>query len=305
MTLVSVIVPMWNDASYIIECLNSIDTTDDMIGEVIVIDNASTDNSVSLVTLANIPKVKIVRNSANVGAARARHQAIALSSYPLITFLDSDDILGPNAVRDAASDLVNRQLDISIYTMLRLDSSGKTHFYIPPLTEVISGNEAFGRTIGGWAIHPMGVFKREVYDTATNDFDFHGHSDDEVITRYIFLSAAQVGGNQGVYLYRDRTREYTAQQILGQALTNMRTLRLAIQHGVAVNKLRIARNNIILNLLAIVKRGIPFAKDKPVILDIAKSVVALDIPWHILDMPYRVAIYLLRPFLSLRHGRHR
>ena len=151
----------------------------------------------------------------------------------------------------------------------------------------------------------MGVFKREVYDTATNDFDFHGHSDDEVITRYIFLSAAKVGGNRGVYIYRDKIREYTAQQILGQALTNMRTLRLAIHHGVAVNKLRIARNNIILNLLAIVKRGIPSGKDKLVMLDIAKSAVSLDIPWIIRDMPYRVAIYLLRPFLSLRHGRHR
>ena len=305
MTLVSVIVPMWNDSSYIIECLKSIDANDDIIGEVIVIDNASTDNSVSLVNFANIPKVKIIRNSSNVGAAKARHQAIALSSYPLITFLDSDDILGPKAVRDAADDLVNRQLDMSIYTMLRLDMDGDTHFYLPPLTEIISGNEAFGRTIGGWAIHPMGVFKREVYDKATNNFDFHGHSDDEVITRYIFLSAAKIGGNSGVYIYRDKVREHTARQILGQALTNMRTLQLAVQNGVAENKLRVARSNIILNLLAIIKRGIPSMKDNLVMLGIAKDVVALDIPWIFRDFHYRIAINLLLTFFLLRHGRHR
>jgi glycosyltransferase involved in cell wall biosynthesis len=303
MEKVSVIVPMWNDEFHIIECLRSINTKDDVIGEVIVVDNSSTDNSATLVSKSSIPKIKLIRNGVNVGAAKARHQAIKLASCPLITFLDSDDILGPKAVKDAVKDLIDRQLDISIYTMFKLDQSGNTHVYLPTLMEIISGNEAFNRTIGGWRIHPMGVFKKELYELATSKFDFHGHSDDEVITRHIFLAAKKVGGNNGAYIYRDKVRNYTAHQILGQTITNMRTLQLAIRYSNDANRIRTARNNIVRNLLAIIKRGFPPREDKLAVINIINSLLVLDVPWTIRDMPYRITIQLIRNILSFRNDR--
>ena len=68
--LVSIVIPAWNKWSYTRRCLESLEATRaDVPYEVIVVDNASTDETAT--ALPAIPGVRVHRNAENLGFARA------------------------------------------------------------------------------------------------------------------------------------------------------------------------------------------------------------------------------------------
>lgn len=90
----SVIIVNFNTSSLLKSCLDGLfsslklsDITDKT--EVIVIDNASSDNSVNAVK-QNFPKVSIIINKQNLGFARANNQGIIKSKGKYILLLNSD-----------------------------------------------------------------------------------------------------------------------------------------------------------------------------------------------------------------------
>ena len=58
---VSIIIPHWNNTDILSDCLESITLTSYLDLETIVVDNASTDDSVEWVR-SNYPKVKLIEN---------------------------------------------------------------------------------------------------------------------------------------------------------------------------------------------------------------------------------------------------
>jgi len=87
---VSVIIPLYNKASYIVRALSSVlrQTVRDL--ECIVVDDGSTDGGGDLVENLKDPRVRLVRQI-NGGVSRARNQGVSLARHPLIAFLDADD----------------------------------------------------------------------------------------------------------------------------------------------------------------------------------------------------------------------
>jgi GT2 family glycosyltransferase len=73
-------------------CLDSILRQGGAETEIILIDNASRDNTTYLVR-ENCPKVKIIENKVNLGASRARNQGLAVASGEWIFTLDCDAVL--------------------------------------------------------------------------------------------------------------------------------------------------------------------------------------------------------------------
>lgn len=95
--MVSVIVPMYNNESTIVKCLDSIknQTALNKILEVIVINDGSTDNSLKVLeeyrdSNKNIP-IKII-NKVNGGASSARNAGLKEAKGKYIALLDSDDV---------------------------------------------------------------------------------------------------------------------------------------------------------------------------------------------------------------------
>lgn len=90
----SIIVVNYNSSDYLIRCVQSIlrITT---IKELLLIDNASTDNSLLQVeeTIVDKSRLTIVRNKENVGFATACNQGLELSTSPLTLFLNPDCFL--------------------------------------------------------------------------------------------------------------------------------------------------------------------------------------------------------------------
>ena len=88
---ISVIMPCYNAALYIEEAIASVLAQGDWVGELIVIDDASTDDSAKRVLHLAHPKIQLLRRTTNGGIALARNQGIAASSNKYLAFLDADD----------------------------------------------------------------------------------------------------------------------------------------------------------------------------------------------------------------------
>ena len=89
---ISVVIPCFNGKKYILDSLNSVQAEDDIIGEILVVDDASTDDSAAYVEGLRFPKVKLHKLASNRGIAGARNAALAMASCPYIAFLDADDL---------------------------------------------------------------------------------------------------------------------------------------------------------------------------------------------------------------------
>ena len=99
---ISVIIPLYNAEKYIIPCLNSILDQTFKNFEVIVIDDCSTDNSISIVENIS-PKFDeklhlVKRNKNSGGAAIPRNIGMKFAQGKYITFIDNDDLFINNAL---------------------------------------------------------------------------------------------------------------------------------------------------------------------------------------------------------------
>ena len=90
---VSVIIVNWNTKVLLRDCLRSVFATTRALSlDVIVVDNASSDDSVAMVE-REFPQVKLVRNTANRGFAAANNQGIALAEGRYCLLLNSDTVV--------------------------------------------------------------------------------------------------------------------------------------------------------------------------------------------------------------------
>jgi hypothetical protein len=90
---VSVIIVNWNTLRYLPDCLNSLlNTGNGYTQEIIVVDNASSDGSVDVVA-EQFPQVKLIRNTENLGFAKANNIGIQQSAGRYICIVNSDVIV--------------------------------------------------------------------------------------------------------------------------------------------------------------------------------------------------------------------
>jgi glycosyltransferase involved in cell wall biosynthesis len=110
---VSVIVPIYNKANFLRECLKSIAEQTFTDIEVICIDDCSSDGSPSIASeFAQMDsRFKLFRSKNSLGAGPARNKGMDLASGKFLQFTDADDILPAN----------------SIETLYRLVSNGKVN----------------------------------------------------------------------------------------------------------------------------------------------------------------------------------
>ena len=88
---VSIVIPHWNNLDVLSECLESISNTNFENFETIVVDNASTDNSVASVR-SNYPNVKLIENDKNYGYAGGCNIGAEAASGDFLIFLNNDTV---------------------------------------------------------------------------------------------------------------------------------------------------------------------------------------------------------------------
>lgn len=94
---VSVVILTWNSVGKIEPCLESLGQSTQVPGEIIVVDNGSTDQT-RAVLAARFPSVRVVENTTNRGVACARNQGFAAARGAYVLMLDDDTIIQPEAL---------------------------------------------------------------------------------------------------------------------------------------------------------------------------------------------------------------
>lgn len=86
---ISFVILTFNSKKFIKSCLDSVFSQGYRDFEVILVDNGSGDNTLSLIT-ENYPAVRLIKNKQNLGVCRARNQGIELARGKWILTLDCD-----------------------------------------------------------------------------------------------------------------------------------------------------------------------------------------------------------------------
>lgn len=124
----SIIIVSYNVSDLLRSCLQSIynDALKDI--EVIVVDNNSTDDSVSMIK-ENFKDVVLLENKHNAGFPAANNQAIAIAKAQNIFLLNPDTVIINNALQKIYELLLSSE-ELKIITPCLLNTDGSTQFSI-------------------------------------------------------------------------------------------------------------------------------------------------------------------------------
>ena len=119
--IVSVIIPTYNRCREVIECVNSVLDCHYKDLEIIIVDNASTDNTLNCLKkkYTGISMVKIIELKRNLMASGGRNAGIKAANGKYLLFLDSDNLIAPLMI-DYLVDGMEKNSDIGLIGPLML-----------------------------------------------------------------------------------------------------------------------------------------------------------------------------------------
>lgn len=123
---VSIVMPAYNAARFIAEAIESVIAQTLPDWELIVVDDASTDDTAACVQACarRDARIHCVRNERNLGAAQTRNRAIDLARGRYIAFLDSDDVWLPHKLATQVAFMEKTGTPITYGDYLRIDEAG-------------------------------------------------------------------------------------------------------------------------------------------------------------------------------------
>lgn len=115
--IISIIVPIYNVDQYLDKCINSIINQTYKNIEIILIDDGSTDNSLTICNnySKQDSRIKVIHKE-NGGLSDARNKGIEIAKGEYITFIDSDDYVDLDYVEILYNTITKYEADISIST---------------------------------------------------------------------------------------------------------------------------------------------------------------------------------------------
>lgn len=124
--LLSVIVPIYNQESYLNECLDSIICQTYPSLEIILVNDGSTDNSLEICKLYQQKDERIIIISQeNQGVSKARNVGLDHSLGEYITFVDPDDRLLINTYEENINYILKYKFDVIQFPFIKLYNSSE------------------------------------------------------------------------------------------------------------------------------------------------------------------------------------
>lgn len=186
--LVSVIVPNYNNARFIRECLESVVQQRYPRIEVVVCDDASTDDSVRVVSamMQTDSRIKLICNEKNSGVSYTRHRAIEQAQGSYITTLDSDDYYSNrDKIANELALIVayaKRGVEIVAFSNIRIlrEDGSLSSLHVP-----IREGDLFASILGLNAFVPRDftLSKKSYFEVGGYDFSMNLHEDTDLKLR--------------------------------------------------------------------------------------------------------------------------
>lgn len=205
--VISVIIPVYNVAAYLPQCLDSLLSQNHEKLEVILIDDGSKDESGAICDryAARDSRIRVIHQK-NGGAAAAKNAGLRVATGEYLSFVDSDDYLEPNVYGYMLDVLKSTQSDVAVFafrnafrshTEDRLPNEGRTE---------LSGKEYLVRFTHDWtcALLWNKLYRRSLFEGI---FFEEGHRiDDEYFTYQGIMNAEKVVcDDRIIYNYRRRS----------------------------------------------------------------------------------------------------
>lgn len=199
----SILIPMRNASSHILECIKSI-TNQGILKdtyEIIILDDGSDDNSVAVVKhyIQNIKhrnNISLIEQS-NQGVYKARNTLLLSAKGRYIYFLDADDIVVPNTLKVLLDYADKENLDmlgfkteeIQKFNFDSLDSIviNMNDFYLTTGIDYIAENRNLRHEIWWY------VFRRSYFESLGLLFDTHEYHADVVFTLKLLINCRRFG----------------------------------------------------------------------------------------------------------------
>lgn len=118
---ISIIVPVYNVAPYLENCLESILQQDFQNYEIICINDSSTDNSDLILRkyALRYSNIKIIEHKQNRGLSVARNTGLKHATGKYVWFVDSDDMIVPDVLKELYCIAEEKSVDIVYFNMFR------------------------------------------------------------------------------------------------------------------------------------------------------------------------------------------
>lgn len=209
MTLVSIITPSFNQASYLEQTILSVLNQDYPRVEYIVIDGGSTDGSVDII-MKHAGRLAYWASNKDRGQADAINKGLIHATGDIVAWLNSDDYYLPGTIRAAVKTFEeNPDIVLAYGNMLSVDEHGRT-FNTLSYKQLTLGDLLCFQIIGQPA-----AFMRHYALTKTGGLDSNFHY---MLDHHLWIRMAQ----QGRILHVDQTwaaaRYHTAAKNRAQAV---------------------------------------------------------------------------------------
>jgi glycosyltransferase involved in cell wall biosynthesis len=129
----SVVIPTYNRAGFIVKTLRSVLAQTYAHREVIVVDNCSTDNTAELLEpFARAGQIRFIQHERNYERSRSRNTGMSAAQGDFLTLLDSDDLMYPTCLEDAARFALDNP-SVKLFQSLAevVDESGEVVYRMP------------------------------------------------------------------------------------------------------------------------------------------------------------------------------
>ena len=220
--LVSIIVPVYNVEEFLGECLESVLDQDYENIEVLVIDDASRDNSRTIAELfaKNDHRVRVIGHERNRGLGPARNTGARIACGAYLFFLDSDDyLIGFDAITKLVKTAMKSQCEITVGSCAKLLPNGAFQAFDHEMDQgkvnlagqIIRGGDAFAAglflptpnylPLRAWGM----LISRSFYERMALDFPA-GEHEDMAHTPFLYAAA------NGVQYLRDLIVAYRVRE---------------------------------------------------------------------------------------------
>ncbi len=169
MKKISIIIPTYNVEKYLKNCLESIlaQNLETREYEVIIVDDGSTDSTIEIAKSFDFKSINFsLFHQEHIGVGAARNIGINEAKGKYLFFMDADDTIHPNRIRNLLKILDSNDLDILRFNYELADELGniiprtKNSMYRTKYSEKIVNGEIFLTDYLGWACYTWSfIFK--------------------------------------------------------------------------------------------------------------------------------------------------
>ena len=237
--MLSLVVPVYNVAAYLRQCLDSLQAQTKLVDEIIAVDDGSTDDSPAILAeyARRLPQMRVIRQE-NGGLSAARNTGMRQARGKYLAFVDSDDFLAADAYRLPLERAETEQLDMVIFNAsYHYEGRAADRPVLEGIsrTGVISGRDWLRQRLRqGRLPHMvwMHLYRREFLLNGSWQFVPRLIHEDVIWTTQLLLAATRLAYEPVIaYFYRIPIRRFSPEQnqrrleaVVESSIFNARTL---------------------------------------------------------------------------------